>query len=161
MKNIKQWVRGAVIGAWMVVAGQQVLAHCQVPCGIFEDSLRTKLLAEDITTIEKSMREIVRLSAQEKPDHNQLVRWVQNKENHVAKFSAIVTDYFLAQRIKVASENDKDAYRGYVQQLTLLHEMLVTAMKCKQTTDEAHIKKLRELLDAFEKAYFKHQEHKH
>lgn len=161
MKNMTKWIGGAMIGALLVVAGRQVQAHCQIPCGIFDDSLRTKLMAEDITTIEKSMREIARLSAQEKPDQNQIVRWVQNKEDHVAKFTEIVTDYFMAQRVKLPPENDKDAYRSYVQQLTLLHEMLVTAMKCKQTTDETHIKKLRELLEAFEKAYFKPHEHKH
>jgi len=41
-----------------------------------------------------------------------------------------------------------------VKQITLLHGMLVQAMKCKQTTDEAHVEELRSLLDSFEKVYF-------
>jgi nickel superoxide dismutase len=161
MKTFMKWTGVAVVAALMLLGGQRVWAHCQIPCGIYDDQLRTKLMAEDITTIEKSMQEIIRLSAQANPDNNQLVRWVVNKEDHVARFNETVTYYFMAQRIKVVPETEKDAYRSYVQQLTLLHEMLVTAMKCKQTTDATHVTTLRALLDAFEDAYFKTQEHKH
>lgn len=33
-------------------------AHCQIPCGIYDDAARFKALAEHITTIEKSITEI-------------------------------------------------------------------------------------------------------
>lgn len=36
----------------------------------------------------------------------------------------------------------------------ILHQMLVYAMKCKQTTDMANIQKLREALKSFEALYF-------
>ena len=39
--------------------------------------------------------------------------------------------------------------------------MLVHAMKAKQTTDQAHVKKLRELIDAFAKAYFSKEDLEH
>jgi hypothetical protein len=48
-----------------------------------------------------------------------------------------------------------------VTQITLLHRMLVEAMKCKQTTDEVHVKALRSLSEAFQKAYFRSDEGKH
>jgi len=44
--------------------------------------------------------------------------------------------------------------------LTLLHRMMVEAMKAKQTTDLQHVQNLRGLLSAFEKAYMDH-EHTH
>ena len=52
-------------------------AHCEIPCGIYDDQMRTKLIAEHATTIEKSMKEI-----QAAPNQNQAVRWVMNKEKH-------------------------------------------------------------------------------
>jgi nickel superoxide dismutase len=100
MKTFMKWTGVAVVAALMLLGGQRVWAHCQIPCGIYDDQLRTKLMAEDITTIEKSMQEIIRLSAQAKPDNNQLVRWVVNKEDHVARFNEIVTYYFKTQEHK-------------------------------------------------------------
>ena len=34
------------------------VAHCEIPCGIYDDQLRAKLIAEHATTIEKSMKKI-------------------------------------------------------------------------------------------------------
>ena len=78
----------------------QAQAHCQIPCGIYDDAARLTLMKEHVTTIEKSMNEIARLTAASPKDPNQLVRWVNNKEVHADKLTEIVTCYFLAQRIK-------------------------------------------------------------
>lgn len=139
-----------VIGTGMARTAE---AHCQIPCGIYDDELRAGLLTEHITTIEKSMKQIVELSAAEKPDYNQLARWVKNKEDHVALFSEIVTYYFMAQRIKPAKAEDKAAHALYVKQVALLHRMLVTAMQAKQSTNLAHIAELRRLLGEFVHVY--------
>ena len=128
-------------------------AHCEIPCGIYDDSLRISLMREHITTMEKSINQITNLSAEGEKNYNQLVRWITNKESHADKFSEIVTQYFMTQRLKPIS-TDNSEYQKYQQQLTSLHNMLVSAMKCKQTNDLAHIQKLRELVDTFEKAYF-------
>ncbi len=40
--------------------------------------------------------------------------------------------------------------------MTVLHKMLLAAMKCKQTTDVSHVKDLRALLKEFEVLYFEH-----
>ena len=45
-------------------------------------------------------------------------------------------------------------YAKYINQLTLMHEMLVYAMKTKQTTDLQYIEKLRSTLLSFENSYF-------
>ena len=57
-------------------------AHCEIPCGIYADSIRISLIEEHITTIEKSMNQINEISASSSPNYNQLVRWVTNKEEH-------------------------------------------------------------------------------
>jgi nickel superoxide dismutase len=136
---------------------QESFAHCEIPCGIYADSVRITLIKEHITTIEKSMNQIEEISQSSKPNYNQLVRWVNNKEEHAKKIQEIVSQYFLHQRIKIVEENQKEAYAKYQKHLELLHKMLVYAMKCKQTTDLAFIEKLRTTVADFEKAYF----HKH
>jgi len=136
-----------------IVFGSLAYSHCQIPCGIYDDEARFNAIAEHITTIEKSMKLIESLSAQEKKDMNQIVRWVNNKEAHADELSHIITHYFMAQRIKIASEGNVQEYEKYVKKLTLLHEMLVTTMKAKQTTDTANVEKLRTLLSRFHDAY--------
>ena len=116
-----------------------VAAHCEIPCGIYDDEARMGLLAEHITTMEKSMKTIMDLQNTQPLNYNQLVRWIMNKENHADAFQEIVSQYFMTQRIKTDMNN-------YNKILTVLHRMLVYAMKCKQTTDLSHIETLRTLL---------------
>ena len=130
--------------------------HCEVPCGIYDDSLRVKLMYEHITTVEKAMNEIEKLSKEGTTNYNQLVRWVMNKEQHAEEIQEIVSQYFLHQRIKMKATGDKHDYDHYIRQLTSLHEVLVYAMKAKQTTDLAYIKKLRDSVKLFENNYFLH-----
>ncbi|MHC4557371.1 MAG: superoxide dismutase [Ni] [Planctomycetota bacterium] len=137
-----------------IVLGSLAYSHCQVPCGIYDDEARFNLIAEHITTIEKSMKLIENLSSEEKPNMNQIVRWVNNKEQHADEISHIVSYYFMAQRLKLPAKGDTKANNEYVNKLTLLHQMLVYTMKTKQTTDLANVEKLKSLLDNFHKAYF-------
>jgi nickel superoxide dismutase len=123
------------------------LAHCEIPCGIYDDQMRVNMIAEHITTIEKSMKQIVELGNQKSIDYNQITRWVMNKDRHANKIQHIVSQYFMTQRISLDAEK-------YTEKLTLLHKMLVFSMKCKQTTDLAHVATLRSLLQEFQGLYF-------
>ena len=60
-------------------------------------------------------------------------------------------NYFLAQRLKLP-ETDADK-PAYMEKLALCHEIIVTAMKCKQSTDPANAEKLGTLLDSFAKQF--------
>lgn len=145
----------------LLFAGSLVYSHCQIPCGIYNDPARLDMIAENATTIEKSMKLIDELSQQDKPNMNQLVRWVDNKDFHADDTAEIISYYFMAQRIKPADKTNAEAYEKYTKQLTLLHEMLVTTMKCKQTTDLANVEKLRSLLEQFRLAYLGEHGHTH
>lgn len=129
-------------------------AHCEIPCGIYDDAMRIQMILENATTIEKAMQQIKALEkAEATPENsNQLVRWIVNKEDHANQLQEIVTQYFMTQRI---APETKD----YEKKLSLLHEMLIAAMKSKQTVDPAHVKKLRDLVAEFEKLYFEGHEH--
>jgi len=126
-----------------------VAAHCEIPCGIYNDELRSNLIYEHTTTIEKSMEKIRELSKQSPTNYNQLVRWISNKEDHASEIQHIVYQYFMTQRVNPDT-------KMYTQKVTLLHQMLQSAMKCKQTTDPSHIQTLRSLLKEFEVLYFGH-----
>jgi len=141
----------ALIMAFAMVAlgAATVGAHCEIPCGIYDDQLRADLIAEHSTTIEKSMKKIVELSKQNPVNYNQLVRWISNKEKHADEIQHIVTQYFMTQRLK------PDA-KKYSEKLAVLHKMLIYAMKCKQGTDVAHVSTLRSLTKEFEILYFGH-----
>jgi nickel superoxide dismutase len=154
MKKIKQVKKVVWIILVLVVAGAatQVYSHCQIPCAIFDDAARLKMIDEHIGTIDKAMRQIVQLSENEPVNMNQVVRWINNKDDHADELSEIVTHYFMAQRVKPVSAESAE-YKDYLRQLTLLHEMLVTSMKCKQTTDLAYVEKLKDLLKDFSAAY--------
>ena len=149
------------LAAVAMFAANFAYAHCQIPCGIYNDQMRLDMLREHITTIEKSMNEINELSKNPAANINQLVRWVDNKDTHADEFSEIVTYYFLAQRVKIADPGDKMAFSDYQRKLTILHQLMVYAMKCKQTTDLENVKQLTRLTDQFQEIYFSADEKKH
>jgi nickel superoxide dismutase len=124
-------------------------AHCEIPCGIYDDQLRAQLIAEHASTIEKSMKQIMALSKDDPVNYNQLVRWVSNKEDHATEIQHIVSQYFMTQRIKADQKK-------YSEKLMALHKILIAAMKCKQTTDLANVAVLRAHLKEFETLYFGH-----
>jgi len=162
MRNaIRKKTASLGILVFVMVFASMVYSHCQIPCGIYGDQARFDMLAEHITTIEKSMQQITELSQKDTPNFNQIVRWVQNKEKHADELSHIVTYYFMAQRIKPAGNNKGKAYEEYIRKLTLLHEMLVYSMKAKQTTDLSNVEKLKTLLAEFRVVYFQVDTHKH
>jgi nickel superoxide dismutase len=152
-KNKQTWV--VVLVAALLLGGlaTMVKSHCQIPCGIYNDEARFGAIAENLTTIEKSMKLINELSGEEKPNYNQIVRWVDNKELHADDTAEIVTYYFMAQRLKPVDATDAKAYAAYVKELTLLHQLLCNSMKAKQTTDVATVEQLRGLLDEYHKVY--------
>lgn len=158
MKNFKHLFGILLVSILTFGSAQNSFAHCEIPCGIYDDSLRIELIKEHIGTIEKSMNMIIKLSAEETPNYNQIVRWVNNKEEHAKKIQDIVSQYFLHQRIIIVDPENK-AYDKYINHLSLLHELLVYSMKAKQTTDLEYIAKLNASIHYFEKAYFHTHEH--
>ena len=125
------------------------VAHCQVPCGIYDDALRIVQIKEDYKTIKKAMKQISQLSEKTDPQsNNQLTRWVITKEQHATNIQKIVSEYFLTQRVKTAKS------QKYIDQTTTLHQLLVSAMKCKQTIDDSNVDHGIQLVDTFVSYYF-------
>ena len=129
-------------------------AHCEMPCGIYDDEARIEEIKGHITTIEKSIDQIQTLEAEGEKNYNQIVRWVITKEEHAHHIQEIVQQYFLTQRIKPKDVSDDPSYAKYVKELSLLHQMLIYAMKTKQTLDTTYTDMLRSLVDQFSESYF-------
>lgn len=133
-------------------------AHCEVPCGIYDDEARLVQMMEDQTTIAKAIGQIVELAGTHDPTgHNQMARWVTTKEEHATKIQHTIAQYFMTQRIKA---DDAE----YVEKLTAAHKVMVAAMKCKQAADPATAEALDKAIDAFHNVYHDHgheQSHEH
>ncbi|MCP3899473.1 MAG: superoxide dismutase [Desulfobacteraceae bacterium] len=130
-----------VVGSSLFMS-HQAQAHCQVPCGIYDDNARVKSMLEDAATIKKSVRLIAELSGKnDAQSQNQLVRWVMTKEKHAQNIIDTISDYFLTQRVKF---NQKD----YAERLAKHHTVIVAAMKAKQNVDNKYVEKLHKSIEA-------------
>ena len=138
----------------IILSQSAIFSHCEVPCGIYNDEMRFTMILEHIQTIEKAMQQVIQLSEESPQNMNQVVRWIMNKEKHADEIQHIISQYFLTQRIKGADAEDTVAAKNYVKKLTLCHQILVFAMKCKQTTDLDILKKLTSSVGEFKKVYF-------
>ena len=99
------------------------------------------------------MNEITKLSSAEPKNFNQIVRWVNNKEQHADHIREVVSQYFLAQRIKEPAEGDAVEAKAYSEKLIKLHQIIRIAMRCKQTTDVADAQKLHDAVHGFKEMY--------
>ncbi len=127
-------------------------SHCEIPCGIYDDEFRFRMMREHVATIEKSIEQATQLEEKTPQVYNQLVRWIDNKERHARKLQEIVWQYVFTQRIKpVSGEKGRERY---LKQLELLHLLSYYAMKSKQSLDLENARRLRALIDRFEKLYF-------
>ncbi|MGJ8632730.1 MAG: superoxide dismutase [Ni] [Luteolibacter sp.] len=122
----------------------QLSAHCQVPCGIFDNDNVITSLMQDSTTIEKASKQIDELSKDPSANAQNITRWIMTREAHAQDIQEKMLNYFLAQRVK--APEDEAGMEEYNKQLALCHGIITTAMKCKQSTDAANITKLNELL---------------
>ena len=131
---------------------QPAFAHCQIPCGIYDDYARVQSMLEDSATAEKSAKLIGELAGKsDAQSQNQLVRWVMNKEQHAQKIISTISDYFLTQRVK---PDQKD----YAERLARHHAVIIAAMKTKQNADQKYATMLKESIETLLPYY---PEHKH
>jgi regulator of PEP synthase PpsR (kinase-PPPase family) len=109
-------------------------------------------IKEAVVTITKAMVQIAELEkgGTTAQDLNQIVRWINTKEEHAKKIITTVAEYCLCQRVKreiFASESD------FVDALKAHHAVMQAAMKCKQTVDVAAAHGLEHAVGDFAKMY--------
>jgi nickel superoxide dismutase len=144
---MKRMLMMTVLLLFAAVPMGYLAAHCEVPCGIYDDGARFKGMMEDQTTIAKAIDNIVTSAdSHDATGHNQLARWVATKESHATNIQHTIAQYYMTQRIKADDAK-------YVEKLTAAHAVMVAAMKCKQAADPATAKVLSSAIHDFQHAY--------
>ena len=155
MKIFASRILSLVAAAGLLFSAHSASAHCQVPCGIFDDHAKVDALLQDADTVIKAATLINELAdASSAQDHQQLVRWVNNKESHAQHVIMVIADYFLTQRIK-------DSQDDYVQRLKDHHAVIIAAMKAKQSVDPAVGEALKAAIEKLFVYYPTHEHHHH
>lgn len=139
----------------LAITAKSASAHCEVPCGIYDDERRFVSMIEDHSTIEKATAQIGELAGKhDAQDLNQLVRWVTTKEDHATRIQQTIAQYFMTQRLKADGEN-------YTKKLTTAHAVMVAAMKCKQSAAPEAAVALKKAIHDFYRAYEGKEPHLH
>ncbi|CAA6678188.1 MULTISPECIES: superoxide dismutase [Ni] [unclassified Lentimonas] len=133
------------------IATQTAEAHCEVPCGIYNDGARVESMLEDAATIAKATKMMAELEGKtDAQSINQMTRWVANKEEHAQKIIDTISNYFLTQRVKADQED-------YKERLVKHHTVIVNAMKAKQNADSKYATALAESIEALTAYYPVHR----
>ena len=126
---------------------ERASAHCQVPCGIYDDAARVSAMLEDAATVEKACAQLAELAGKSDAQSlNQIGRWVSNKESHAQKIISTISDYFLTQRVK------PDA-KDYAERLQKHHAVILAAMKAKQNAGAEQAAALKAAIQAIAPYY--------
>jgi nickel superoxide dismutase len=145
---------GAVAtGVIWFTSQEKAEAHCQVPCGIYDDAARIGAMLEDATTIDKAITQIRDLANKHDAQSlNQATRWIMTKENHASHIMTVLSEYFLTQKVKPVAPG-ADGYDAYLKSLADHHAVLVAAMNTKQLTDPASVEALRKAIHTLARHY--------
>jgi nickel superoxide dismutase len=134
-----------------LIATQTAHAHCQVPCGIYDDSARLQTMLEDAATITKATTQLAELAGKHDAQSiNQSTRWVLNKEQHAQRIIATISDYYLTQRVKPSQAD-------YTERLAKHHAVIIAAMQAKQNADGSYAAALTETIEALAAYYPLHR----
>lgn len=137
-----------------ILLPQKLQAHCQMPCGIYDDHARMRSMLEDATTVKQAITLLSELASKEGPQSvNQTVRWISNKESHAQSIIVTISDYFLTQRVKPSQDD-------YAERLAKHHAVIIAAMKAKQKADGTHADALIKSIEAL-KVYYPEPDHAH
>lgn len=145
------------VALFAAAAPQMASAHCQIPCGIYDDQRAFAEMKQDAETIARSLRGIA-----EATSAHDIARWTMNKETHAQNIQDMAQSYFLAQRVKVSAKGS-DGYSDYVTSATALHQIIVAAMKTKQSADPGRVDGLEAAIEDYETHYWAmhgHDDHK-
>lgn len=155
MKTFSSRLLSLAAAAGLLFSAHSASAHCQVPCGIYDDHAKVDALVQDADTVIKAGNMIADLTGKsDAQSHQQLVRWVNNKESHAQAVISAIADYFLTQRINAGQDD-------YVQRLKDHHAVIVAAMKAKQSADPAAGETLKSAIEKLFVYYPTHEHHHH
>ncbi len=106
----------------------QLIAHCQMPCGIYHDDMVFDQIDQFIETSVKGIGVMQDNKFTTVQDHNAFIRWVIQKEKGCNEIAELILTYFLQQKIKPGQEDT-------AKRLLSAHRLLFYLVQIKQTSD--------------------------
>ena len=145
-----------LVCACVAVLAARAGAHCQVPCGIYDDPARLAQLREDAATIAKAIAQMTELSGKhDVQSFNQLTRWITTKEEHATRIIDVVSEYFLTQKVKPVAAG-AEGRAAYLEMLADHHAVMRAAMTAKQQTGPAAVTELNQAIEKLAQHYQQH-----
>ncbi|PIE68653.1 MAG: superoxide dismutase, Ni [Deltaproteobacteria bacterium] len=124
-----------------IVAFDQVKAHCDIPCGIY-DPITAQVSALTVIRMEDLIAETAAKTDLPLADHARLGRLISEKETHAIKVKEEIRiiwgDYFKGPQLE-----------KFPQTHELVHKIMMQASKAKQHNDRAMCVELLKLVNEF------------
>lgn len=117
-----------------------LMAHCQMPCGIYHDELVFNQIDQYIETMYKGITELNNSKFSTPFERNNFMRWVKLKDSASDEIASLITEYFLQQKIKPAEADTP-------KRLISAHKMLFELTAIKQNVN---IKMIEAFADEWE-----------
>uniref|UniRef100_UPI00140E9480 superoxide dismutase [Ni] n=1 Tax=Neochlamydia sp. AcF84 TaxID=2315858 RepID=UPI00140E9480 len=117
-----------------------LMAHCQMPCGVYHDELVFNQIDQYIETMYKGITELNNSKFSTPFERNNFIRWVKLKDSASDEIANLITAYFLQQKIKPAEADTP-------KRLISAHKMLFELTAIKQNVN---IKMIETFADEWE-----------
>jgi nickel superoxide dismutase len=104
-------------------------AHCQMPCGIYNDQMIYDQVDQYFETMAKAVHYLKNHNSNNLQDKNQFVRWILTKEKESDEVARTLTTFFLQQKVSPSDEPETTAL------VKSLHKLLFLLVQIKQTID--------------------------
>lgn len=140
MQKMKKIIFIGILTAGLCHTGI-IQAHCQMPCGIYHDDMVFDQIDQYVETMYKGISVLDDNKFTSVKDRNEFVRWVLQKEKASDEAAALITQYFLQQKIKTGEDDT-------VKRLTSAHKLLTLLVVIKQNVD---IKFVEDFMEEWEK----------
>lgn len=105
-----------------------LMAHCQMPCGIYHDDMVYDQIDQYVETMVKAVAKIKDSKSTTPESRNEYVRWIMTKDRLSDDAAQLITTYFLMQKIKPNEEET-------AKKVLSAHKLLFQIVCIKQTVD--------------------------
>ncbi len=106
----------------------QLMAHCQMPCGIYHDEMVFDQIDQFVETTVKGISVLNDNKFSTIQQRNEFIRWIMQKEKSSNDVAELILVYFLQQKIK---PNEEDTAKRVLS----AHLLLFYLVQIKQTVD--------------------------
>lgn len=126
----------------LLIFFSSLIAHCQMPCGIYHDDMVFDQIDQYVETMVKAIAKLKDNKNANAQERNEFVRWVATKDHQSDDVAQLILTYFLQQKIK---PGDADTAK----KLERAHRLLFDAVAIKQNVDFKTVSDFAEEWEAF------------